>query len=358
MSRATSATIHTDALRHNLQLIRRRAPGSKVMAVVKADGYGHGLERVARALQGADAFGVAALSDAERLRAAGLSQRIVLLSGPDEPDDLALLRRLQVDAVIHHSSQLQLLQADAGGAPIRTWLKLDTGMHRLGFPAEDAALVHATLRALPGVDRDIVLMTHFARSDEFDSPATRAQIQRFDAATAGLGGEHSLSNSAGVLGWPEAHRDWVRPGGALYGLSAVDGQTGQDLGLLPAMTLSTRLISVKQIEAGAAIGYGGTFVADRAMRIGIAAIGYGDGYPRHAGTGSPILVGGELSRILGRVSMDLIAVDLSTLPLAQVGTPVVAWGRGLAVEQVAEAAGTLGYELACGITRRVRFIED
>lgn len=358
MSRATSATIHTDALRHNLQLIRRRAPGSKVMAVVKADGYGHGLERVARALQGADAFGVAALSDAERLRAAGLSQRIVLLSGPDEPDDLALLRRLQVDAVIHHPSQLQLLAADPGGAPIRTWLKLDTGMHRLGFPAADAAEVHARLRALPGVHDEIVLMTHFARSDEFTSAATREQMRRFDEAVAGLPGEHSLSNSAGVLGWPEAHRHWVRPGGALYGLSAVEGQSGLDLGLAPAMTLSTRLISVKQVEAGAAIGYGGAFVTPSAMRIGIAAIGYGDGYPRHAGSGTPVWVGGALTRTVGRVSMDLMAVDLDALPEAEVGTPVVAWGRGLPVETVAASAGTLGYELACGITRRVRFIED
>ncbi len=358
MSRATSATIHTDALRHNLQLIRRRAPGSKVMAVVKADGYGHGLERVARALQGADAFGVAALSDAERLRAAGLSQRIVLLSGPDENDDLAQLRRLQVDAVIHHASQLQLLEADGGGAPIRVWLKLDTGMHRLGFPAADAAQVHARLSALPAVAADIVLMTHFARSDEFSAAATREQMRRFDEAVQGLPGEHSLSNSAGVLGWPQAHRHWVRPGGALYGLSAVEGQSGPDLGLEPAMTLSTRLISVKDVEADAAIGYGGAFVAPTAMRIGIAAIGYGDGYPRHAGSGSPILVGNAIARTVGRVSMDLMAVDLSTHPDATVGTSVVAWGRGLPVETVAATAGTLGYELACGITRRVRFIEE
>lgn len=358
MSRATSATIHTDALRHNLQSIRRRAPGSKVMAVVKADGYGHGLERVARALQGADAFGVAALSDAERLRAAGLSQRIVLLSGPDELDDLALLRRLQVDAVIHHPSQLALLDADPGGAPIRTWLKLDTGMHRLGFPAADAPEIHRRLSRMPGVAGDIVLMSHFARSDEFDCDATREQVRRFDAATSSLPGEHSLSNSAGVLGWPEAHRHWVRPGGALYGLSAVEGQTGLDLGLEPAMTLATRLISVKHVESGAPIGYGGAYVAPHSMRVGIAAIGYGDGYPRHAGSGAPVWVGGHLTRILGRVSMDLMAVDLSPLPEADVGTSVVAWGRGLPVETVAASAGTLGYELACGITRRVRFIED
>jgi alanine racemase len=358
VSRATSATIHTDALRHNLSLIRRRAPNSRVMAVVKADGYGHGLERVARALQGADAFGVASLSDAERLRAAGMSQRIVLLSGPDELDDLSLLRRLQVDAVIHHPSQLALLEADRGLSPLRVWLELDTGMHRLGFAAEQAREVHARLRALPSIAPEIVLMTHFARSDEFGCSVTQEQTQRFDAAVAGLPGPHSLSNSAGVLGWPQAHREWVRPGGALYGLSAIEGESGESLGLQPAMTLSTRLVSVKSVEAGGAIGYGGAFVAERPMRIGIAAIGYGDGYPRHAGSGTPVLVGGHLTRTLGRVSMDLMALDLSELPQADVGTPVVAWGRGLAVESVAACAGTLGYELACGITRRVRFLED
>jgi alanine racemase len=358
VSRATSATIHLDALRHNLSLIRRRAPASRVMAVVKADGYGHGLERVAQALQGADAFGVAALSDAERLRAVGLSQRVVLLSGPDESSDLGLLRRLHVDAVIHHPSQLELLEQDSGGEPIRTWLKLDTGMHRLGFPATDAREVHARLLKLPAVHPDIVLMSHFARSDEFECAVTAEQIRRFDAAVAGLAGEHSLSNSAGVLGWPGAHRDWIRPGGALYGLSAVEGATGESMGLEPAMTLSTRLISVKHIEPGDAVGYGGAFLAERPLRIGIAAIGYGDGYPRHAGSGTPVSVGGQLTRTVGRVSMDLMAVDLSDLPDAGVGAPVVAWGRGLPVEVVAQSAGTLGYELACGITRRVRFIED
>ncbi len=357
MSRPTSATIHVDALRRNLAKVRALAPASRVLAVVKADGYGHGLERVAHALEGADAFGVAALADAERLRAAGLSQRIVLLSGFDEPGDLALMRRLDVDSVLHHDAQLGMLEAEGSGTPLRVWLKLDTGMHRLGFAPQRAAELHARLRALPNVDPQIVLMTHFARSDEFEVDATTKQIEVFDAATRGLDGPRSLSNSAGVLGWPLAHADWVRPGGALYGLSPVAGKSGSDFGLEPAMTLSTRLIAINRIAKGESVGYGGVYQCPDDMAVGIAAIGYGDGYPRHAAGGTPVLVDGVRAPIVGRVSMDLLAIDLRGLPGARVGDPVVLWGRGLPIEEVAAAAGTIGYELACGLTRRVRFVE-
>lgn len=357
MSRPTSATIHLDALRHNLARVRALAPRSRVMAVVKADGYGHGLERVARALEGADAFGVASLADAERLRAAGLSQRIVLLSGFDEPADLPMLRRLGLDTVVHHASQLAMLEADAGGAPIRCWLKIDSGMHRLGFRPDEAAAVHARLRALPGVDADIALMTHFASSDDFAGDQTREQIARFVAATARLPGERSLSNSAAVLGWPDAHADWVRPGGALYGISVVSGKTGADFGLRPAMTLSSRLIAINRVRGGERIGYGATWTCPEDMPVGVVALGYGDGYPRHAPSGTPMLVNGVRAPIIGRVSMDLITLDLRDVPAARVGDPVVAWGEGLPVEEIAAAAGTIGYELVCSITRRVRFIE-
>lgn len=358
MARPTIATIHIDALRHNLGKVRALAPRSRVMAVVKADGYGHGLERVAHALEGADAFGVAALSDAERLRAAGLSQRIVLLSGFDEPSDFAQLRRLDVDTVVHHDEQLRMLEADGRGTPLRIWLKLDTGMHRLGFAPERGRELHDRLRALPQVDPDIVLMTHFARSDEFDCDATAQQIEAFEYATKGLPGQRSLSNSAGVLGWPLAHGDWVRPGGALYGLSSVAGKSGRDLGLEPAMTLSTRLIAINRVARGEPVGYGGAYSCPEDMDIGIAAIGYGDGYPRHAASGTVVLANGARAPIVGRVSMDLLAIDLRGLPGSRVGDPVVLWGRGLPIEEVAEAAGTIGYELACGITRRVRFVES
>ncbi|MFN3842698.1 MAG: alanine racemase [Rehaibacterium terrae] len=357
MSRPTSATIHLDALRHNLARVRALAPRSRVMAVVKADGYGHGLERVARALEGADAFGVASLADAERLRAAGLSQRIVLLSGFDEPADLPLLRRLSLDTVVHHAAQLAMLEADAGGAPIRCWLKIDSGMHRLGFPPDEVAAVHARLRALPGVDTDIALMTHFASSDEFAGDQTREQIARFAAATATLSGERSLANSAAVLGWPDAHADWVRPGGALYGISVVGGKTGADFGLRPAMTLSSRLIAINRVRGGEKVGYGASWQCPEDMPVGVVALGYGDGYPRHAPSGTPMLVNGVRAPIIGRVSMDLITLDLRGAPDARVGDPVVAWGEGLPVEEIAAAAGTIGYELVCSITRRVRFVE-
>ena len=359
MSRAASATIHVDALRHNLATVRALAPRSRVLAVVKADGYGHGLERVAHALEGADGYGVAALADAERLRAAGLSQRIVLLSGFDEPADLPALRRLGVDTVVHHDSQLDMLAAEAPAQPpIRVWLKLDSGMHRLGFAPARAADIHARLRAMPNVDDNIVLMTHFAASDEFESARTSEQLGVFERAIEGLPGARSLANSAAVLGWPATHADWIRPGGALYGLSAVEGRSGVDLGLQPAMTLSTRLVAINRIDGGERIGYGGQFACPEDMPIGVAAIGYGDGYPRHVQSGTPVLVNGRRVPIVGRVSMDLLAIDLRSQPEARVGDPVVLWGRGLPIEEIATAAGTIGYELACGITRRVRFVEE
>lgn len=360
MARPTSATVHLDALRHNLAECRRRAGGAKVMAVVKADGYGHGLERVARALEGADAFGVAALQDAERLRAIGLSQRIVLLSGFDEPADLQALRRLQVDTVVHHASQLAMLEADGAPAdapPITCWLKLDTGMHRLGFALDQVADAHARLRALPGVAADIVLMTHFAASDEFGGAQTAAQIAAFRAATDALPGPRCLSNSAAVLGWPEANADWVRCGGALYGMSVVEGRSGADFGLRPAMSLHTRLIAVNRVAAGEPIGYAATWRCPEAMDVGVAAIGYGDGYPRRVGEGAVVLVNGVRVPIIGRVSMDLMTLDLRGVPGAAAGDPVLCWGPELPVEEVAAHAGTIAYELTCSITRRVRFVE-
>ncbi|TXH68386.1 MAG: alanine racemase [Lysobacteraceae bacterium] len=357
MARATSAIIHLDALRHNLAEIRRRAPNSRVMAVVKADGYGHGLERVARALEGADAFGVAALADAERLRAVGMSQPVVLLSGFDAAEDLPQLRRLNVDSVIHHDSQLEMLAQADPGEPIRCWLKIDTGMHRLGFLPGDVRDVHARLSRLHGVVGEILLMSHFARSDEFDHPDTREQTRLFTQATQDLPGLRSLANSAAVLGWPQTHGDWIRPGGALYGVSVVEGATAMDFDLRPAMTLSTRLIAVNRIAKGERVGYAGAWACPEDMPVGVAAIGYGDGYPRHVAADTPVLLNGRRVPIIGRVSMDLMTLDLRSQPHAMPGDPVVLWGDGLPVESIAAAADTIGYELICSITRRVRFIE-
>jgi len=363
MSRATVATIHLGALRRNLARVRERAPGAKVMAVVKADGYGHGLERVARALADADAFGVAALGDGLRLRAGGVANRIVVLSGPDEPSDLAEFRRLRLDAVVHHEAQLGWLEADhlaagPGVRPLRVWLKIDSGMHRLGIDPRQAGAALARLRALANVDADIALMTHFAASDEFENPLTRHQIDAFAAATARLDGEKSLANSAAVLGWPGACAGWVRTGGLLYGLSVIAGKTGTDLAFEPAMTLSTKLISVKSLRKGDAIGYAATWRCPEDMPVGVAAIGYGDGYPRNVETGTPVLVNGARAPIVGRVSMDLITVDLRGIPQATVGDRVVLWGRQLPIEEIASHAATIAYDLACGMTKRVLFVED
>lgn len=352
--RATTATIHLPALRHNLDRVRRLAPRSKVMAVVKADGYGHGLERVAAALSGADAFGVATLADAERLRRAGLRHRIVLFPGFDEAGDLPLVRELGIDCVLHHESQLRLLEQAPAGPPIALWIKLDTGMNRLGFRPCEARRVYERARALAGVG-EIRWMTHFASADEYDREQTEEQVARFTAALRGLPGERSLCNSAALQAFPAYHADWVRPGGMLYGLSTFRGRSGRDLGLEPAMSLSTRLIAVRACEAGERIGYGGSYTCPRAMRVGIAAIGYGDGYPRHAPSGTPVRVAGQTASVVGRVSMDLLAIDLTAAPAADVGSEVLLWGPELPVEHIAEAAGTIGYELVCGVTRRVQF---
>ncbi len=360
MARPITATIHTDALRHNLGVMRARAPGRRLMAMVKADGYGHGLETAARALHEADAFGVAAIEDAARIRAAGLEQPILVLSGFDSEADLDLLRGLRAEAIVHHAAQLELLE-QTDGAPIRVWLKIDTGMHRLGFPPEHVRDVHARLRAARGVHGEIVLMTHFASSDEFDPHArsgaqTPAQLRAFAAATADLPGPRSLANSAAVLGWSESHGDWIRPGGGLYGMSVVAGRPGAEFGLRPAMTFETRLLAVNPLRKGDRVGYSATWEAPEDLLLGVAAVGYGDGYPRLAPAGTPVLVNGQAASVVGRVSMDLMTIDLRGVDGVRAGDPVTLWGPALPVETVAEAAGTISYALTCGITRRVRFV--
>lgn len=358
MSRSATATIHLGALCANLARARELAQGARVMAVVKADAYGHGLERCARALADADAFGVASIADGLRLRAAGHRQRIVVLSGPDAASDLAEMRRLHLEAVIHHESQLAMLETENDGEPLKVWLKLDTGMHRLGFPADRAAELYTRLRAFPAVDPHVILMTHFASSDEFDNDRTVRQTQCFLHATADLPGERALSNSAGLLGWPAARGNWVRVGGLLYGLSVADGKTGADFGFAPAMTLTTRLVAINRIARGERVGYGATWECPEDMHIGVAAIGYGDGYPRSARSGTPVLVADAPAAVIGRVSMDLLTLDLRNAPEARVGDVVTLWGPQLPAEAVAGHAGTIAYELTCGVTRRVLFTED
>lgn len=360
MSRTTVATIHLGALRHNLARLKALAAPAKVMAVVKADAYGHGLERVARALDDeAEAFAVAALGDGLRLRAAGHRQRIVVLSGPDNAGDIAEMQRLHLEATIHHEAQLQwLAEASPTRGRLRVWLKIDSGMHRLGFAPDRVVAVHAQLAAMVGIDPEVGLLTHFSDSEVFDGPQTPAQIARFVEATAHLKGPRSLSNSAAVLGWPDARGDWVRTGGLLYGLSVVDGKSGADLGFRPAMTLTTRLVAINRIRKGERIGYNGTWTCPEDMPIGVAAIGYGDGYPRSAAAGTPVLVGDRCVSLIGRVSMDLITLDMREAPGAKIGDRVTLWGPELPVEAVAAQSVTISYDLTCGMTRRVLFVED
>ncbi len=357
MSRAATATIHLGALRDNLQRIRDMAAGARVMAVVKADGYGHGLERVARALDAADAFGVACIADGQRLRAAGVKSRIVVLSGIDDAADISEMHRLDLESAIHHDAQIDWLAADPDPRPLRVWLKLDSGMHRLGFAPAHALRAHARLAALANVDPAIGLMTHFASSDLFDSEQTTVQIGTFESVFGDLDGERTLSNSAAILGWQNARADWVRPGGLLYGLSPVEGKSAGDFGFRAAMTLSTKLVAINTVAAGESIGYAATWICPHDMPVGVAQIGYGDGYPRSATSGTPVLVNGHRASLIGRVSMDLITIDLRGIE-ARVGDPVVLWGDALPVEEVAGHAGTIAYELVCGMTRRVRFVED
>ncbi len=356
------AVIDLRALRANLQHARRRAPGSRIMAVVKANAYGHGLLRVAHALDGggregagADAFGVACMSEALALRAGGVDARVVLLEGVPDGAELELAARRSFEIVVHHDEQVTLLEHAGGSVRVRVWVKLDTGMHRLGFPPERARELHARL-ARCGAVREVAWMTHLACADDRRSGATLRQLERFRAALDDLPGERSVANSGGLLGWPETHLDWVRPGILLYGVSPFPGRDAAQERLRPVMTLQTRLIAVKTLHKGDAVGYGGAWVCPEDMPVGVAAIGYGDGYPRHAGNGTPILVNGRRAALIGRVSMDMIGVDLRGHPEARAGDPVVLWGPGLPVEEIARHAGTIPYELLCAVNRRVALV--
>ncbi len=351
------ATAHIDlaALKHNLNWVRELAPRSRVVAVIKANGYGHGAARILPALATADMLGVACIEEALALRKASAVQPILLLAGVFTPDELAVCAELNVEVAVRDDASIALLESARVSRSIKVWLKLDTGMHRLGIDPAATRQCIDRLRACPAVDGDIGVMSHLSSADDVHSDVTVRQMTAFDAATAGLSLRRSLANSAGVVAWPGAHHDWVRPGIMLYGCSPLLGQTGPEIGLKPVMTLSTRLISVKTVAAGEAIGYAGAYTCPKPTRVGIAAIGYGDGYPRHAPTGTPVLVSGRPSRTLGRVSMDMLCVDLDRFPDAQVGDPVTLWGRGLPAEAVAAAAETIAYEILCNVAERVHF---
>ncbi|MBU3673128.1 MAG: alanine racemase [Sinobacteraceae bacterium] len=353
------ALIDLAALRANFEIFRRAAPRSKILAVVKANAYGHGVLPVARALGAADGFAVARLEEAIELREAGLAQRIVLLEGVFSIAQLRLARAHRLDLVLHDNSQLEMLEAEpAAGEEL--WIKIDTGMNRLGFRPEHVPGVQARLRSLLQTPSRVRLMSHFARADD-DAAMTAQQTEAFLAAhslwaaTGGEVPEFSLANSAGVLLWPKSHGDWIRPGIGLYGASPCASRADVEFALTPVMTLQSAVIAIRCVAAGESVGYGATWRASRPSRIAIVAAGYADGVPRHLPSGAPVLIEGQRAPLAGRVSMDMIAVDVTDLPQAKVGSPVVLWGRGLPVNEVAAAAGTLAYELLCGVGRRAVF---
>jgi alanine racemase len=362
MPRPIVATIHIESMQHNLALAKAKSPGAKAWGVVKAHGYGHGLERAMRGFADADGLALIEFDNAVRLREMGWKKPIMLLEGFFGPEDLNTMAGYNLQAAVHCVEQLTWLEAaqealSERGIKFDLHLKMNTGMNRLGFMPDVFAAAHARLLAISCVG-SITLMTHFANADDVDHPLLpiAEQIRRFELGAAGLPGMRSLSNSAGVLMHHTLQNDWVRPGIMLYG-GTPGGGSAEAFGLQPTMTLTSELIGVQDIAAGDVVGYGSRFQAEGPMRVGVVACGYADGYPRHAPLGTPVLVDGVLTRLVGRVSMDMLTVDLTALPSAKVGSKVTLWGRGLPIDDVANAAGTIGYELMCALAQRVPVVE-
>jgi len=357
--RLIRALVDSAALRHNLGTIRAYAPRAKVMAVVKANAYGHGLVSTALALADADSFAVARLEEGMALRAAGVRAPIVLLEGVFSAEQLAEAANHGFELVVHDPLQLKLLEAHRGAERFVIWVKIDTGMNRLGFRPEAFPAALARLRALVVPVLELRVMTHLARADERAVEMTSEQVGKFEAAlaaanlTGAQGVPTSIGNSAGTLGWPQAHGDWVRPGLALYGVSPFGGESAHKFGLRPVMTLETTVLTVREVKRGETVGYAGAWRAERDSTIAILAAGYGDGLPRHLANGTPVLIGGTRHELVGRVSMDMIAVDVTGAPKVATGNKAIIWGEGLTVEEVAAHAGTIPYELLCGVSQRV-----
>ncbi len=359
MDSAPRAVIDLTALRHNLQRVRTLAPNSRVLAVVKANAYGHGLFRVVTALGDAvDALAVARLGEGVSLRRAGIACPIVVLEGCANQQELNLAAANQLEMVVHNLEQIKLLQQQKLRNPVVCWLKIDTGMHRLGLPLNSVLTAYQALASCGSVLGKPRLMTHFANADDLADPATKKQWQLFQGITSVLDAETSCANSGAILGWPETHADWVRPGIMLYGISPFMGGRAEAYDLHPVMSLQSQLMAINHYKKGDAIGYSGSWICPENMAVGVVSIGYGDGYPRHAASGTSVLLNGQRIPLVGRVSMDMISLDLRTCPEARVGDLVTLWGADLPVEEIAEAANTIPYQLLCSVTARVDFVEE
>jgi len=348
--RPARASIDLQALRHNYRLARSLT-GAKALAVVKADAYGHGAVRCAQALQEeADGFAVACIEEALQLRIAGITAPILLLEGFFDASELELIVQHDLWCVVHSLWQLEAIEQASIGTPLQIWLKLDSGMHRVGLHPADYPTAYQRLLATGKVGK-VVLMSHFARADEPECTATIEQVQVFERARHGIAAQVSLRNSPAVLGWPSVPSDWVRPGIMLYGASPFEQAHEVATQLQPVMTLASRVISVRELPVGEAVGYGGGFVTERPTRVGVVAMGYADGYPRVAPTGTPVVVAGQRSRLLGRVSMDMLCIDLTDVPQAGLGSPVELWGKQVLASDVALRAGTIAYQIFCNVKR-------
>lgn len=353
MTRPARVIVNVTAVKANVEVVRRCAPGSRIMAIVKADGYGHGITRIAAALaRRVDGFGVASLEEALALRQAGIDRPVVLLEGPFEADEVAEIVAFRLETVVHTQTQVDLLCNTDSDIPL--WIKIDSGMHRLGFPP---FAVNDVVRRLQQGGHTIRFMTHLASAHHENDRSVDEQLRVFESVVKAHQGDRSIANSAAVLTWPACHGGWVRPGLMLYGVSPFQGRRGSDHGLQPAMTVASALIAVREVEAGGTVGYGKGYVCPERMRVGVVAFGYGDGYPRHAATGTPICVAGARTQVIGEASMDMLAVDLRPIPEAAVGAPVVLWGPELPVEEVAASAKTIPYELLCRVRMRARYVE-
>ncbi|MFI8482022.1 alanine racemase [Pseudomonas sp. NPDC078700] len=348
--RPARALIDLNALRHNYRLAREIS-GTKALAVVKANAYGHGAVRCAQALaEDVNGFAVACIEEALELREAGIDQPILLLEGFFEAQELALIEQHQLWCVVHSMWQLEALERANISLPLTIWLKLDSGMHRVGLHPEEYAAAYQRLASCPNVN-NIVLMSHFARADELSCTGVADQAAVFAQARKEINVEVSMGNSPAILGWPDLHSDWVRPGIMLYGASPFEQAHEMAAKLQPVMTLESKIISVRELPVGEPIGYGARFITERPTRVGVVAMGYADGYPRHAPTGTPVMIDGKMSRLIGRVSMDMLTVDLTDLPDAGLGSHVELWGKQVLASDVAAHAETIPYQLFCNLRR-------
>lgn len=351
--KAATAHINLEALAHNLACIKQQAPDSKIMAVVKANGYGHGLKHIAKNAKGADAFGVARIEEALQLRASGVVKPILLLEGFYSPNDLPVLVTNNIQTVVHCYEQLEALEQAELEGPVVVWLKVDSGMHRLGVREEQYQEFVERLHRCDNVAKPLRYMSHFGCADELENPMTKQQIELFLSLTEGCNGERSMAASAGLLEWQPSQLDWVRPGIIMYGVSPFGDKTAAEMGFKPVMTLKSHLIAVRDVKKGESVGYGATWTSERDTKVGVIAIGYGDGYPRTAPNGTPVLVNGRKVPIAGRVSMDMLTVDLGPDASDRVGDEAILWGEELPSEEVADHIGTIAYELVTKLTSRV-----